>query len=170
MTLLNIQPTIEVSAMLLPVSGGVTLVSKEDFCPLANKGWYLWKSKRNTTTYVVRNLKRDGKWTTEFMHRAIMKPKRAEVTDHIDSSGTNNQRANLRVCTSSQNLQNRRPHKNNTSGFKGVSWSKAMKKWQATITASGKRQTLGYFTTPEAAYEAYCNAAHKYHGAFARVA
>ena len=31
----------------------------------------------------------------------------------------------------------------------------------------GKRKSLGYFTTPEAAHAAYCTAAAEFHGEFA---
>lgn len=34
---------------------------------------------------------------------------------------------------------------NNTSGVKGVSWHKHMKKWQASIQFQGKRYSLGYY-------------------------
>lgn len=48
-------------------------------------------------------------------------------------------------------------HLNNTSGYTGVSWSKARKKWEAHISLFGesKRKNLGYFTTYEQAYETY---------------
>jgi hypothetical protein len=58
----------------------------------------------------------------------------------------------------------------NKSGFKGVHWCKRDKKWIAAIHLDGRQQTLGYFVTPEAAYEVYCTAANDHHGDFARLA
>lgn len=45
--------------------------------------------------------------------------------------------------------------RNNTSGYRGVSWSKAAQKWSAYIRRQGKRQFLGLFETPEVAAAAY---------------
>lgn len=45
------------------------------------------------------------------------------------------------------------------TGFKGVTFDKANKKYKAQINLSGKQTTLGYFPTPEEAHEAYMKAA-----------
>jgi hypothetical protein len=42
-----------------------------------------------------------------YVHRLIMAPPAGFVVDHIDGDGLDNTRANLRVCTHAQNLQNR---------------------------------------------------------------
>lgn len=44
----------------------------------------------------------------------------------------------------------------NTSGFPGVS-KKSNNKWQSRVTIDGKRISLGYFDTPEEAYQAIKN-------------
>ena len=55
----------------------------------------------------------------------------------------------------------------NTTGFRGVSWSERGKKYRAEIrNPEGKRISLGYFPTPEAAAAAYAEAAHRLHGDF----
>lgn len=88
--------------------------------------------------------------------------------DHIDGDGLNNRIENLREATVSQQNQNRRMHKNNTSGVKGITWKKRRGKWQAQIEHQGKAIYLGSFENKEAAAEAYAVAAKKYHGEFAR--
>jgi hypothetical protein len=88
--------------------------------------------------------------------------------DHIDGDGLNNRLGNLRAATRTQNLANRRRHKNNTSGFKGVSFHKRERRFRAKIQVGGKTQNLGSFDTAESAHAAYCAAAEKTHGAFAR--
>ena len=75
--------------------------------------------------------------------------------------------SNLRLATRSQTLANRRLFSNNTTGFKGVYKTKSGR-WQAAITVNGKCYHLGTFGTPEAAHAAYCEAAKKYFGEFAR--
>ena len=45
--------------------------------------------------------------------------------------------------------------KNNTSGYRGVSWNSGMQKYQAQITFKRKGYHLGYFSTAEEASAAY---------------
>jgi hypothetical protein len=93
-----------------------------------------------------------------------------DEVDHKSKDCTNNDPDNLRPSTHMQNLYNTGTRKNNTSGFKGVSWESRYKHWEARIRAGGKRYHLGYFTTPEAAHEAYAKAANDLHCEFARTA
>lgn len=102
-----------------------------------------------------------------YLHRVIMGEPSLEV-DHIDGDGLNNRRKNLREATSSQNKHNTGLRKNNSSGYKGVTWDKKNSKWQAQITLCRKVKKLGRFATPEEAYEAYCKASAELHGEFGR--
>jgi len=77
--------------------------------------------------------------------------------------------AHLRLCTRSENLRNTGKPSTNTSGFKGVSWHKAERKWLAQITIHNKTICLGYFKTKEEAYGKYCESARELHGEFANV-
>ena len=88
--------------------------------------------------------------------------------DHINRDKTDNRISNLREATYSQNAQNRAKNIRNTSGFKGVTWHKGDKKWQAAITVSRKCIYLGSFDTAEAAYEAYVKGSlqHQTHSIF----
>lgn len=143
-----------------------TLVDDKDYGELSAFKWYA--RKNGNTFYAARSLKVVGKQTTVLMHAQIMKTPKVMVTDHIvPGNGLNNQRSNLRVCTQSQNLMNQGSQLNNTSGFKGVTWHKGAKKWQAQIRVNKKHINLGLFPTKELAYEAYVEACEKYHGAFA---
>lgn len=88
--------------------------------------------------------------------------------DHENGIRSDNRFSNLRKATPSQNMWNSRRPRSNTSGYKGVSWSKALGKWQAQISKHGKRRGLGYFATKEEAHRAYTNAAQDAFGEFAR--
>jgi hypothetical protein len=90
--------------------------------------------------------------------------------DHRDGNPFNNAWDNLRQATHSQNQCNRGVPANNKSGFKGVNQIqlKNSKKWWASIECEGKDYYLGCYTTPEAAASAYCEAAARLHGDFAR--
>lgn len=86
--------------------------------------------------------------------------------DHDDGDQSNNRIANLRLATHAQNMQNATIRRDNTSGFKGVSWMKSARKWSARIRANGEMHYLGLFSTAEEAYKAYRARALTLHGAF----
>lgn len=93
-----------------------------------------------------------------------------EEVDHINNNGPkdDNRICNLREATKSKNQFNRGRTKNNTSGFKGVQFKKDIGKYRARIKNNLKDIHLGYFSTPEEAYEAYKEAALRLHGEYAR--
>ena len=65
----------------------------------------------------------------------------------------------LRAITQKQNIENQGVLKSdNSSGYRGVSWSKRSKKWWAYLDHHGKRIHVGFFPTVEAANEAVVEA------------
>jgi len=88
--------------------------------------------------------------------------------DHINENPFDNKWGNLRAATKSQNMQNIKRIKSNTSGHKGVGFHRHTSRWRATIKADGVQYHLGLFDTIEGAIEAYANAANKLHGLFAK--
>lgn len=89
--------------------------------------------------------------------------------DHINLIKTDNRICNLRLANDSQNSCNSGKRPNNTSGYKGVTYHKIGKKWQAQIELNNNYIYLGLFSTAQEAHQAYCEAAIKHHGEFARV-
>src|SRR3990167_5246104 len=71
--------------------------------------------------------------------------------DHINLNPLDNRKENLRIVTHYQNMLNVTKNKNNTSGYKGVSFHKLVGKWAAYITVNKKRLYLGWFAKPEEA-------------------
>ena len=90
--------------------------------------------------------------------------------DHINAISSDNRWENLREADGSQNQANKRLSRQNTSGFKGVSWREDGAKWVAQIRVRGRCIYLGRFNTPEQAHAAYVAAAIEHWGAFARAA
>ncbi len=88
--------------------------------------------------------------------------------DHADGSRANNKWRNLRHATHTQNILNAKLAKNNTSGFKGVTWHKGAGRWPASLYLNGSPNYLGLFDTPEDAHAAYMRAATNAHPEFAR--
>ena len=83
--------------------------------------------------------------------------------DHIDGNPLNNRISNIRECSHSGNQQNRTLNKNSSTGYMGVSYHKRDGKYQARIKVNNKKKHLGYFDTPEEAYQAYVEAKAKLH-------
>lgn len=92
-----------------------------------------------------------------------------DIVDHINRNPDDNRLSNLREATRFENLRNQGAHKDNRSGYKGVSFSKSEKRWVARIMVNRKAIRLGSFKTAEDAHDAYCEAAEKFHREFARV-
>jgi len=88
--------------------------------------------------------------------------------DHINGDKSDNRLSNLREVTHQQNCMNRAKARNNKSGFVGVSWHSAAKKWQCHLSIGGKGVYLGLFESPEDAHNAYKEAAKKAYGVFAK--
>ena len=64
--------------------------------------------------------------------------------------------SNCRFVSQLFNANNKREiQKNNTSGYRGVSWHKSTMKWQSRINTNGKEKHLGWFDCPKEAGEAY---------------
>lgn len=87
--------------------------------------------------------------------------------DHIDGNKLNNRIDNLRICTHNQNQYNQGIRATNKSGYKGVSYMKSAKRWQAQICCNKKVTHLGLFIHKEDAAHAYDKAAILIHGDFA---
>ncbi len=91
-----------------------------------------------------------------------------EYLDHINGDRTDNRIENLREASAQQNTINRPLHKNNSSGYRGVSYDKTTKKWVARIVSNYRQLVLGQFADMEDAIAAYNRASEEHHGEFAR--
>jgi hypothetical protein len=158
---------------IIPLSRGfVTRVDDEKYLSLSRFDWLVKRNRykgNNQMLYAIRYVRHaDGSRTTVFMHRQILRIRsRRFQADHIDHDGLNNQIANLRKCTQTQNRANQRRSKNNTSGAKGVRWHPVARKWQARITVKRQELYLGLFLNKTDASAAYDAAALRYFGEFA---
>lgn len=101
------------------------------------------------------------------MHRLLLDAQPGQIVDHINHDGLDNRRANLRICTNSQNIANCRMHRDNSVGFKGV--RRNGRRYQAQIGVDYHRKVIGSYATAEEAARAYDLAATLVFGEFARL-
>jgi len=141
-------------------NGLITLVDDEDYEELSKYRWH-GGGGRNEYTCPVRWEK--GK--SVYMHRQIMKCPKGMVVDHIDHNRLNNTKSNLRICTVSQNTQN----KKDNGKFQGVHWDNTHKKYRSRIRVNGERKHLGYFDDLNVAALHYNEAAKQYYGEQAKL-
>ena len=72
--------------------------------------------------------------------------------DHVCHNTACVNPAHLRLATPKQNTEHQLgAQTRGTSGFRGVSWHKRDKRWQATVIHHGKRVHIGYFHDREEA-------------------
>lgn len=102
------------------------------------------------------------------MHRLIMGvlDNNEVVIDHINHKTNDNRKCNLRICTELDNNKNQILSKSNTTGVKGVSYSKQHNKYEAYITVNGKRKALGLYKTLNEATKVRKEAEEKYQGKY----
>lgn len=147
--------------------GQVAIVDDEDYEWLNQYKWCAsYDSKANRFyAYGWVNNKRVA------MHRFIMQVTDSKIdVDHRFHNTLDNRKSELRVCTTAQNGANsRKPNRESTSRFKGVSWcsGKRVKCWQAGLMVNGKTISIGRFQTEEAAAYAWNQEAIKRQGEFA---
>lgn len=140
---------------ILLTNGAVALVDKKDFDAVSKHKWYLAGKGYATTSRGV------------TMHVFLLGKQKGKQIDHKDGNKLNNCRSNLRHCFASENHANTMLQKNSSSGFKGVSFFKPIKKWRAYINKDRKQHNLGYFEDKIDAARAYNGAALKTFGEFA---
>jgi hypothetical protein len=146
--------------------GKVAIVDDEDYNELIKYKWYGNGNGTGDIIYAKRLARESDNRNEKIisMHRQIMEFPVNKNIDHINHNGIDNRRCNLRICTQTQNMFNRRRKLRSKSGLIGVSWFKKLKKWRATI-----HMTIGYFDSKEEAGKAYDEVAKKLFGEFANL-
>lgn len=144
-------------------NGGEAIVDADDFARLAAHKW-----RRNAYGYAVRAYGSHSERHMVWMHREVLSASGLD-TDHVNGNRLDNRRSNLRTASRSQNLANSRKHRDNTSGYKGVYWSKKEHKWIARICVNYKTTRVGAFDDVQDAARAYNAKALELVGEFARL-
>ena len=83
--------------------------------------------------------------------------------DHINGIRGDNRWCNLREASRSENQQNRKLNKNNTTGVTGISFYKTEQKWVVRISSGGTPLYIGSFKSLQEAVIAQAEAKRLHH-------
>ena len=139
-----------------------TLVDTEDLLRILGhpNPWRANRCKRTNKFYVTTRVQVNGVRKTITLAREILNYSGKLLVDHIDCDTLNNTKANLRVATNSENLQNRsKLVSNNTSGVRGL--SKFNDKWVARVGIDNRQIRIGTFSDKKEAEKALIKARAK---------
>lgn len=162
---------------IVPLTRGYEAIVDAEFAErVAQWNWAAFVQRGGAYVYARRSSLRPSR-RTFYLHREVAEwnglfsaeNDNADLeVDHINGNPLDNRLRNLRVCLHAENSKNRRRHRDNTSGAKGVHWNSRNRKWQALIQVDGQRIHLGCFNDPAEAAAAYEAAAELHFGAFKR--
>lgn len=152
--------------MRIPLSKGYsTIVDSEMYPILIKRKWHA-KVKPSGMVYAA------GKCGTKNikMHRIILGVTDPSIqVDHIDGDGLNNTKANLRICTNSQNQMNKKAGSHSKSGIRGVYPLNGGNRWRVEIIKENKVVFQKECNNLLDAIRYRNDAVLKYHGEFARM-
>jgi hypothetical protein len=159
------------SIAIIPLTnyGLITIVDAADAPRVTKYSWHARRArdKDGEKFYAVAMVTSGGISRATRLQRFLLNAPKGKWVDHKNGLTLDNRRQNLRLCDPWQNAHNSTLQKNNTSGFRGVSWNKQAKKWQATIRCNGKSRYLGRFDDPSIAAMVYDREARLHCGEFA---
>jgi hypothetical protein len=117
-------PALATDKQIELTQGKTAIVSAEDFEYINQWKWSY--DGHNHCAVRSETIKKDGKYRSKsiLMHKLIMETPSGMNTDHINGDRLDNRKSNLRICTHKENQRNMKMHKDNTSGYKGVSRSR----------------------------------------------
>ena len=90
-----------------------------------------------------------------------------EEVDHINNNKQDNHIENLRAANTQTNKYNTLLSRHNTSGIKGVSWHKTIKKWRCSLSFNNRIKQVYGFTSKEDAADFMDLWRKEAHGEFA---
>jgi hypothetical protein len=158
----------------IPLSKGqIAIVDASDHEWLSRYKWHAIWNEGTQSYYASRNPGNgEGPKHPISMQRQILglaygDPRKG---DHVENGQTlDNRRQNLRIGTASQNAANSRIHKDNKSGFKGVSRGGRGEQWVVQLQVNGRRVYRKSVRDLRDAAQIYAAVAYIHQGEFSRI-
>lgn len=123
---------------------GVALVDDADFALVSQFTWW------NDTGYAATRVNR----RKVYMHRLLLGNDSAFLVDHVNRNKLDNRRKNLRLATKQDNAHNSALPRHNTSGIRGVCWSRKQRRWLVRMClGDSKPHHFGSFTNKNEAQQ-----------------
>lgn len=142
-------------------------VDADDYERLNRFNWQSHWNPHTESYYAKRDqVDSEGKRQRMPMSNDVLRVPRGVIVDHLYRDTADNRKSELRVATRSQNMHNGRVRRDNTSGYKGVSWHPPLSKWRSAICRNGETIHIGYFDTKDLARDAYLEESKKHYGEF----
>lgn len=155
---------------ILLTQGKIALVDDDMFEELNQYKWQAHRRNGGTIYYAVRKspMINGSKRQFIYMHREVVSAKKGEIVDHINRDGLHNYRENIRKCTHSNNMQNRRKQSNGFTGYTGVTHIPEYNVYSAHRRLNNKEYYNGCsHKTAEEAGRASDELAKRLHGEYA---
>lgn len=135
---------------------------------ILDSGCWEWQRYRNKGGYGVKKIGKRVVLAHRYYYEKYTNliPDGYEI-DHICHNRACVNPEHLRLATRSQNQHHQLIRKDGVSSYKGVTWSKAHKKWEAQLVFNSQHFYLGLFETEEEAAKAYDEKAVELFGEFA---
>jgi len=152
----------------ITIKHGEVIFLIDDECYEKIKGWECRCVENGSGQKYLQITKVEGPIRmTSYIHRFLLNCPADKVVDHINGNTRDNRLCNLRIASHQQNVWNRTKTttKKCHSKYLGVTWVKAVSKWQACIG----NLYLGRFDSEEMAAKAYDTAARKLYKEFAKL-
>lgn len=142
------------------------LFDKEDFELIKDLYWIISYVRKDSDYKRVRGCVKHGQYIS--FHNAILDVPNGYVIDHINGNTLDNRKENLRICTQTENMRNRRANTNNKLNIKGVCQIKNGS-YCAKIQKGEEVYYIGLYKTKKEAADAYDVKAKELFGEFARL-
>jgi hypothetical protein len=137
------------SYRLIPLRRRDGSVRAEVIVDAAEYDWlnqWRWCANGKPERLYVFRYERDGaKYRPVRMHRLVvgLADDDPREVDHINRDTLDNRRANLRIVTRAQNMQNQASHRGASSRHRGVAFHKQSGRWGASARLNGRQHWLG---------------------------
>lgn len=152
--------------------GYIAIVDDEDFGQVSQFKWYAVKSKRHRLVYAARsywsNVGGKRKMNRIYLHQFINGKADGLFVDHKNGNGLDNRKCNLRFCTRSQNMANRRslPGSTGVPNVQQIGESR----FRVRFSIENTKRCFGCYGTIEEAKQVAELTAIRLRGAFHRAA